>query len=117
MRVMGAALQVRMEHSEGTPVVLVAGEIDMSTAPDLRGRLEEIPPGAASVVVDLSEVTFLDSTGLSVLIGTWKRLSNGDHEADLRLVVDGATIRRVLDVTGLSGVFSVFPSLEEALAS
>lgn len=114
---MGAALQVRLEHSEGRPVVLVAGEIDMSTAPGLRGRLEEIPSDAGSVVVDLSEVTFLDSTGLSVLVGTWKRLSSEDSRADLRLVVDRPTIQRVLDVTGLSGVFAVYPSLEEALAS
>lgn len=62
-------------------------------------------------------MTFLDSTGLSVLVGTWKRLSTDGGGADLRIVVDRPTIRRVLDVTGLSGVFSVFPSLEEALAN
>jgi anti-sigma B factor antagonist len=67
------------------------------------------------VIVDLSEVSFLDSTGLSVLVAGWKRFSGGDESAELRLVVVRPVIQRVLEVTGLSKVFPIFPTLEEAL--
>jgi anti-anti-sigma regulatory factor len=50
-----------------------------------------------------------------VLVAGWKRLSTGGEEADLRLVVVRPVIQRVLEVTGLVKVFSIFPTLEEAI--
>jgi anti-sigma B factor antagonist len=112
---MDERLQVHLEKVAGTSVLRVAGEIDIATAPKLRGCLAEVPDGSRVVVVDLSEVTFLDSTGLSVLVGGWKRFSSDDVEAELRLVVVRPVILRVLDVTGLAKVFSTFSTLEAAL--
>ncbi len=111
---MDDGLEVHLEQSEGLTVARVVGEIDLATAPELRDRLAEIPSDTASLIVDLSEVTFLDSTGLSVLVATWKRLKDDDGANDFRLVVSRPTIQRVLEVTGLAQVFEVFPTLEEA---
>jgi anti-sigma B factor antagonist len=111
---MDAGLQVHLEKSDDVPVVRVVGEIDLATAPDLRDKLAEIPSDVGTVIVDLSEVTFLDSTGLSVLVATWKRFDESGGGA-FRLVVNQPAVQRVLDVTGLVQVFAVFPTLKEAL--
>jgi len=108
-------LQVHLERSGDMPVVRVVGEIDLATAPQLRDQLAELPHDSGAVIVDLSEVTFLDSTGLSVLVASWKRFSNGDEKGDLRLVVNRPAIERVLEVTGLAQVFGVFSTLEQAI--
>ena len=108
-------LQVHLERSGDVPVVSVVGEIDLATAPQLRDRLAELPRDSGTVIVDLSEVTFLDSTGLSVLVASWKRFANGDEKGDLRLVVNRPAIQRVFEVTSLAQVFGVFSTLEEAI--
>jgi anti-sigma B factor antagonist len=113
---MDERLEVHREEVGGTSVLRAAGEIDIATAPRLRECLAEVPDGSRVVIVDLSEVTFLDSTGLSVLVGGWKRFSSEDKGAELRLVVVRPVIQRVLDVTGLAKVFSIFSTVEAALA-
>lgn len=112
---MDGGLEVYLEHSGEVPIVKVLGEIDLATAPQLGDQLAELPPDCGTVIVDLSEVTFLDSTGLSVLVANWKRFSNDEEKGDLRLVVNRPAIQRVLEVTGLAQVFGVFSSLEEAI--
>jgi len=111
---MDEGLQVHLELAGDVPVVRAVGEIDLATAPDLRDTLAEIPGDAGTEIVDLSEVTFIDSTGLSVLVATWK-LFDESGAGGFRLVVSRPAVRRVLDVTGLAQVFTVFPTLEEAL--
>jgi anti-anti-sigma factor len=113
---MGGGLELNVEQVDGVPVVRAVGEIDMATAGALRDCLAGIPAETATVIVDLSEVTFLDSTGLSALVGSWKRFTSANDGAELRLVVARPLIQRVLEVTGLDKVFSSFPTLEEALA-
>ncbi|MDA8287513.1 MAG: STAS domain-containing protein [Actinomycetota bacterium] len=112
---MDELFQVKVREQAGASVVSAEGEVDVSTAPALRQRLYELPE-SAKVVVDLSEVTFLDSTGLGVLVAALKRVRESDAGGDLRLVVTRPQVSKVLEVTGLSTVFSVFPSLDEALA-
>lgn len=112
---MDELFQVKVREQAGVSVVSAEGEVDVSTAPSLRQRLYELPE-SAKVVVDLSEVTFLDSTGLGVLVAALKRVRESDAGGDLRLVVTRPQVSKVLEVTGLSTVFSVFPSLDEALA-
>jgi anti-sigma B factor antagonist len=99
-----------------TPVVAVRGEIDVATAPELRNRLlEASQAGHSTVVVDLSEVSFLDSTALGVLVGSLKRLRAAG--GDLPLVVTGRSVTKVLEITGLADVFSVFDTVSDATES
>jgi anti-sigma B factor antagonist len=102
--------------SGATPVVAVRGEIDVATAPELRNRLlEAAQAGHNTVVVDLSEVSFLDSTALGVLVGSLKRLRAAG--GDLPLVVTGRSVTKVLEITGLADVFSVFATVGEAVVA
>jgi len=86
--------------------VYVHGELDMSTAPRLSETLASLDsePGAV-VTVDLAGMTFVDSTGLTVLIDGLKRLRQGG--GDLVLRSPASRTRRVLEITGLTQVFAI----------
>ena len=86
--------------------VRLLGELDMSTAPRLGEELTRVTSeGARHVTVDLSDLVFIDSTGLSVLITSLKRLRQDG--GDMALRSPSASTRRVLEITGLTEVFSI----------
>ena len=94
-------------------VVEVGGEIDVYTAPKLREQLVElVNEGHYHLIVDMEGVDFLDSTGLGVLVGGLKRLRS--HNGDLALVCTQARILKVFEITGLTSVFSISPTVDEA---
>jgi anti-sigma B factor antagonist len=97
-------------------VVEVGGEIDVYTAPQLRSQLNDaVADGARHIVVDMSGTDFLDSTGLGVLVGGLKRVRTMD--GDLELVCSSEKILKVFRITGLTKVFTIHGSLEEALGA
>ena len=99
-------LQVMVSGVEPDYEVRLLGELDMSTAPQLREELLRLAAdGATMVTVDLSELAFVDSTGLSVLITGLKRLRQQGGEMALRSPTPGT--RRLLEITGLTEVFSI----------
>ena len=66
---MGEALTIEVRRGRGVAIVTVAGEIDIATAPRLRERLFELAAGGRPLVADLDRVSFIDSAGLSALVG------------------------------------------------
>jgi len=109
-------LAIEVDDSRSPRVVLVVrGEVDIATAPKLREKLVELASqGAKQVVVDLDGVDFLDSTGLGVLIGGMKRLRGLD--GDLTLVCTQPRILKVFEITGLNRAFSIYESVDAAVA-
>jgi anti-sigma B factor antagonist len=96
-------------------VLAVAGEVDVATVPRLREQLHSlVAQGRHHIVVDLEGVDFLDSTGLGVLVGALKRVRTNGGE--LALVCTQSRIRKVFEVTGLTKVFSLYDSVDEAVA-
>ena len=95
-------------------IVSVRGDIDVASAPKLRSALDSAEPGRLGVVVDMARVSFLDSGGLSVLVGAQARAGEQGHQ--MRVVADEPRVLRVLEITGLDVVFAVFPTLEKATA-
>jgi anti-sigma B factor antagonist len=109
-------LSISSEARGEVTVVHVGGEIDVYTAPVLRERLDEhISAGRHNLVVDLEGVSFMDSTGLGVLVGRLKLVRVND--GTLRLVCSSERILKVFSITGLDRVFHIFASVEEALAT
>lgn len=106
-----------MSRQEGSRTVIsVTGEIDVYTAPSLRERLNElVAAGHYDLVVDMGGVEFLDSTGLGVLVGGLKRARS--HDGSLRLVCDQEKILKVFRITGLTKVFPIHATLDDALAA
>jgi anti-anti-sigma factor len=93
-------------------VVRITGELDLATSPRLEEALAARAPGAR-LVIDLSGCTFLDSSGVRVLVTTaTARAEEGDR---LELVVVDPAIARVLAITGVDTVVDIHPSLETAL--
>lgn len=103
-------------RQEGTHTVIsVGGEIDVYTAPSLRERMNElVAEGHYDLIVDMSGVEFLDSTGLGVLVGGLKRVRS--HDGTLRLVCPQEKILKVFRITGLTKVFPIHATLDEALS-
>jgi anti-sigma B factor antagonist len=96
-------------------VVTAAGEIDLATSPALRTRLQDAIGAHRLVIVDLSDVTFIDSTGLGVLIGGLRRVNEAGGE--LRIVVADPRVLKIFEITGLTGLFSIHSSLAEATST
>jgi anti-sigma B factor antagonist len=99
---------------DNVKVVALRGELDFDKAPDLGRVLDELrADGEREVVIDLSELTFIDSSGISVLVGAARSAAAEKGT----LVVAGPTppVRRVFDIVSLSQLVAIEPGLESAL--
>lgn len=111
---MDLTLSTRAEA--GRTVVAVGGEIDVYTAPKLREQLVDlVAAGSHQLIIDLEGVEFLDSTGLGVLVGGLKRVRA--HDGSLQLVCTQDRILKIFRITGLTKVFPIHATVEEALAT
>ena len=109
------AFSIRTAAMGDVLVVTVRGELDLTTAPELARARDLVAGLPAHVVVDLDGVTFLDSSGLNVLMA-WKR-SLARAGAGLSVVVDpSGPVRRVLEISQLVEALGVVESVDEALA-
>lgn len=98
-------------------VVTPAGELDAFTSPDLRTEVHQlIESGRADqLVVDLTAVTFLDSSALGVLVGGLRRLRQRGGE--LHVVQPRPTVRRIFEITSLDAIIPLYASRDEASAA
>lgn len=92
----------------------IKGSLDIATSPTVRASLlEASASGDHRIIVDLTDVDFLDSTGLGALIGAQRRAK--EFSGEVKLVVKEGQIVRLLRITGLLKVFAVFASLDDAV--
>jgi anti-sigma B factor antagonist len=102
------------QHPDGPTVLTVGGELDQHTATELREAIDEIPL-ASGVVVDLTELTYCDSTGISVLVSAVRR---AQHEnGSLSLVGLNADLLHHFRIVGLGDVFEFHSTVDEAVRS
>lgn len=107
-------VSVTSREDGGRTVVDVTGEIDVYTAPALREELSRLIDGEhTDLVVDLTSVSFMDSTGLGVLVGALKKVRT--LGGDLELVIDSEKILKVFRITALTQVFTIHSSIDEAV--
>jgi anti-anti-sigma factor len=100
----------------GAHVVVVSGELDLSTVGGLRRRLDAaLAAGAPRLVVDLDAVTHMDSSGLAALLDALQRAQ--ELGGGLALVVTSAQLRRTLEIRGVDGLFTVASSRRDAAAA
>ena len=109
---MGEALTIEVQHEQGYAIVAVAGEIDISTVTGLRECLFELAASGRPLLVDLDQVTFIDSAGLSVLVGTAKRAAA--HGGSLYAACARPKIRKLFRLTGLDRRIPLARTLDEA---
>jgi anti-anti-sigma factor len=98
--------------------IAVRGELDLSSAPELEGPLEEVlENGEGPILVDLSECEFIDSTGIALIVRAMQRLEGDESGRTLVVCSYNDQVRRVLDITGLDVSIPVHRTRDEAIAS
>jgi anti-sigma B factor antagonist len=96
----------RQDLGGGEQLVSVAGQVDLYTAPELKVAVSRaIDEGAQHLTVDLTGTTFMDSTGLGVLVGARKRLRLLD--GSITVVCPDSGIRRLFEISGLNHLFEI----------
>ena len=111
-------MDLKLGHysKDGIEVVNVEGEIDIYTAPRLRELLIDLAgTNNYQLIVNLEKVGFLDSTGLGVLVGGLKRVRA--HDGSLDLVCTQERILKIFRITGLTKVFGIYQSVDQAIAA
>jgi anti-sigma B factor antagonist len=106
-------MRVSAEQVGQAWILAVTGEVDIFTAPQLDAPLQEKLAEGNDVVVDLSAVEFLDSSGLGILVKGIKTARQ--HGGSLRLVITSRRVARPFEVTGLSASLPIFDTRDEAL--
>ena len=109
-------LGLDVSERNGFSVLAVSGEVDVATVPRLREQLHGlVAQGSNKIIVNLDGVDFLDSTGLGVLVGALKRVRT--HDGELALVCTQPRILKVFEITGLTKVFAIYDSVDEAVSA
>jgi anti-sigma B factor antagonist len=110
------AFAVEPAPLSGAPGVLVRGDVDVHTAPKLTAALDAaMREGRGAFVVDLCDVAFLDSSGVSVLVRA--RAVLGRKDRDLVIVCPPGSARRIFEAAGVDDLLALFDSRDQAAAS
>jgi anti-sigma B factor antagonist len=106
-----------LAERDRSTVVAVAGELDIATTPALEEALEKAELGMAGVIVDLSATEFADSSGMTSVLRSAKRMHGAGRAFAVICPRDNAEVCRVIDLLGLHEAFAVHDSVDDAEAS
>jgi anti-anti-sigma factor len=119
-----AIIPFRIEEESGPEavrIIVVRGELDLSTAPELERALETALEEAGSqILVDLTHCEFMDSTGVALIVRSWQRHDAGAGNGGtgrLALCCPAPQVERLLEVTGLCTAITTHKDRESALAA
>ncbi len=104
-------IEIEVDKEGSHTVVRVRGELELSTSPELQRVLAELDEADAPIVLDLTGVTFLDSSALRVLVQTRLRF---EERRQLPLVIPRPQLRRIFEISGLADDFLLCEELDEA---
>jgi anti-sigma B factor antagonist len=100
----------------GIQLISVHGELDLSTAPRLEEQLTAARSGEGiSVLIDLSECEFIDSSGVSLIVRGWRDLETKEGDERLVLCCPKDQVKRLLRITGVEGSISIHDEITEAV--
>ncbi len=105
------------ELEDGIRMFTVRGELDMNTAPELEQKLDAaLSKPDASILLDLCECEFIDSTGIALIVRAWQRLEADEGQGRLVLCSHNHQVRRLLKITGVESSISMHEQRDAALA-
>lgn len=108
----GRGVKVEKGVHNGVRVLSFSGEVDLHTAPVMKETIyKTLEEGVKDIILDLGGISFMDSSGLGVLVGTLKRVRSAGGSVCLICFRD--SVLKVLRLTGLDQVFTIYSSLEE----
>jgi anti-sigma B factor antagonist len=105
-------MQIATTPGSDLYIVTVSGEVDLATSPDLDAAvIAGLESGTNSVIIDLTDVSFMDSSGLGVIVRALKRCREAEIELDL--VISNDRVLKVFGITGLDQVIPIHDSIED----
>ncbi len=111
-------VEIVSEPLAGGVVLRLRGDVDMNTSPDVRAAMAELfrsaAPSTKALVVDLSQVRYLDSSGIATLVECMQNCMKKGMR--LRLAELSPSVRDVFDLARLSGVFEIYATMADAAA-
>jgi anti-anti-sigma factor len=108
--------QIAVEYTGQIRVLVLKGEHDLSTAPDVRVHVEDAVIAGGDLIVDLSEVGFIDSSILGVLVAGYRSVTDAAHGFAI-VAVPESSVTRLFDLVSLSEVIAVCPTRAEAVTT
>jgi anti-anti-sigma factor len=108
-------MEISTRTSNDIHIVAIVGSLDSTTSPAAQKALHAVLAGARKVVLDFSELDYISSAGLRVLLGAAKQLRAS--EGTLRMFGLNQSVREVFEISGFSTILSVYPSEAEALGA
>ncbi len=109
-------LQINVRKHEEIPVIELSGEVDAYTSARFREiMLDIIDSDGANLVINMTDVEYIDSSGLGALVGGLKRVSERDGK--IVIVCDKPQVKKVFEITGLEKVFPIYDSVEDAVSA
>ncbi len=112
---MTGPFRVAVEARGSLQTLTVAGELDQSTAPELRAAVVETLDGNGPVLIDLGGCGFIDSTGLSLLVETKRHFA--EDERPFGVCCADPDVARLLELTGIDRAVGLFASRDDAIAA
>ena len=109
-------MELKFKRKNKTLIILIAGEIDHHTSQELRRQTESAleQMGGKNIIVGFQEVTFMDSSGIGVMIGRYKQIQSLGGR--IAIACPNEKIEEIIHLSGLSRLLPSFPSLNEAIA-
>jgi anti-sigma B factor antagonist len=105
-------MQIATTPGSDRYLITVSGEVDLATSPELDiAIIAAIDSGTPSVVIDLTDVSFMDSSGLGVIVRALKRCREAEN--DLDLVITNERVLKVFGITGLDQVIPIHSSIQD----
>lgn len=108
-------MEIKELQGGSTTVLQLSGRLDGTTAPAAEDRLSAMSANSAVLILDLTEVSYISSAGLRVLLKVAKQAQTAKR--NLMLAGLQPLVKQVFDVSGFTSIFTLFPSRDEALAS
>jgi len=109
-------MEIATQDQKHVSVMSVTGRVDSATAPDLENALKKlVEADKTQIVLDLKNVEYMSSAGLRAMVSTLKAVKRVN--GDLRLANPSPRVEEVLRLAGLTSIFSIHPTPDEAVAS
>ena len=108
-------MEISTRTSNDIHIVAIAGSLDSATAPEAQKALDAVVAGAKKVALDFSQLDYISSAGLRVLLGVAKKLRSSG--GTLGMFGLNQSVREVFEISGFSAILSVYPSEAEAVAA
>jgi anti-sigma B factor antagonist len=109
-------MEISTQEQKHVSVMSVSGRVDSATAPDLENSLKKlVEADKTQIVLDLKDVEYMSSAGLRAMVSTLKAVKRVN--GDLRLANPSPRVEEVLRLAGLTSIFSIHPTQDEAVAS